>query len=56
MIKKANAEDAEILARLAIRMWEDHTVEELAEDFRGIVGKEDAVCLHEQQPGRTEEL
>ena len=45
MVRKAKAEDAEALAGLAIQMWEDHTIADLADEFRGIVAKEDAVCF-----------
>jgi hypothetical protein len=33
MVKRAKAEDAEILAGLAIQMWEDHTLAELWTSF-----------------------
>ena len=33
MIKRANAEDAEILAALALKMWTDHDPEEMAYEF-----------------------
>ena len=29
MIKRADKKDAEVLARLAIQMWEDHTLDRL---------------------------
>lgn len=45
MIKKAQAADAEILAGLAIQMWEDHDPAELAEEFRDLAEKEDAACF-----------
>ena len=45
MVRKAKAEDAEALAGLAIQMWGDHTIADLADEFRGIVAKEDAVCF-----------
>ena len=45
MIKRANKEDAEVLAGLAIRMWEDHNPTDLAEEFRALVTKDDAVCF-----------
>ena len=45
MVRKAKAEDAEAIAGLAIQMWEDHTIADLADEFRGIVAKEDAVCF-----------
>ena len=45
MIKKAQAADAEILAGLAMQMWEDHDPAELAEEFRDLAEKEDAACF-----------
>ena len=44
-IRRAQVKDAETLALLAIQMWEDHEVAELADEFREIVGKDDAVCF-----------
>lgn len=44
MIKLASKEDALTLAELAIQMWEDNTVEELAEEFAELVSGENAVC------------
>ncbi len=38
MIKKAKAEDAEMLAALALQMWTDHDPENLAEEFHELVG------------------
>ena len=45
MMKRADKKDAEVLARLAIQMWEAHTLADLADKFRKIVEKEDAVCF-----------
>ena len=45
MIKRAEKEDAEILARLAIQMWEDPTLAELEDEFKVITEKEDAACF-----------
>ncbi len=45
MIRRAEKEDAEILARLAIQMWEDHTLAELEDEFKEITEKEDAACF-----------
>jgi aminoglycoside 6'-N-acetyltransferase I len=45
MIKRANAEDTEILAALAIQMWTGHNLEDLAEEFRKLVMNEEAVCF-----------
>ena len=43
MIKRANAEDTEILAALAIQMWTGHNLENLAEEFRKLVMNDEAV-------------
>ena len=45
MIKRAEKEDAEILARLARQMWEDPTLAELEDEFKVITEKEDAACF-----------
>ena len=45
MIRKANEEDADILMRLAIQMWEDHDPEELTNEFRNLLEKDDAVLF-----------
>lgn len=45
MIKRANAEDNEILAALAIQMWTGHNLEDLAELFRKLVMNGEAVCF-----------
>lgn len=45
MIKKAGKEDVFELARLAIQMWEEHEVEELAGEFEALVQSEDATCF-----------
>lgn len=45
MIKRAQGEDAESLAELAIQMWENHEPTELADEFRELVSKDDAVCF-----------
>lgn len=37
MIKKATHKDAETIARLAIQMWNNHTVEELTKEFEDIL-------------------
>lgn len=45
MIRKAKKEDARLLAELAIQMWEDNTVEGLAEDFAELTGSDKAACF-----------
>ena len=52
MIKKTQAADAEILAGLAIQMWEDHDPAELAEEFRDLAEKDDAACFIRYADGR----
>lgn len=45
MIRKATKEDAITLAKLAILMWDDNTVEGLAQDFEELVGSDKAACF-----------
>ena len=45
MIKQAGKEDAFELANLAIQMWEDNEIEELAGEFERLVQKEEAACF-----------
>ena len=45
MIKQAGKEDAFELANLAIQMWEDNEIEELAEHFEGLMASEEAACF-----------
>ena len=52
MIRKAQAEDAESLAELAIQMWEDHDQAELSDEFRELVKREDAVCFIQWLDGK----
>ena len=45
MIKRAAAENAEILAGLAVQMWPDHDPEDMAEEFRKLVMNAEAACF-----------
>ena len=45
MIKRADIEDADVLTALAIRMWTDNDPDELAEEFRQLIKREDAACF-----------
>ncbi|MBR3595995.1 MAG: GNAT family N-acetyltransferase [Clostridia bacterium] len=45
MIVKATKKDTSVLAKLAIQMWSNHTLEELEADFKDIIRKSDAVCF-----------
>lgn len=47
MIRRAKVEDARVVAELAIKMWEAHTVGELEKDFENIIeNKESAVFVY----------
>ena len=45
MIKQAEQADALTLAELAIQMWEDNTISELASEFAEMIGSGDAACF-----------
>ena len=45
MICKATKEDATKIAKLAIQMWEDNIVEDLAEEFAEMVENDEAVIF-----------
>lgn len=45
MIKRADIEDAEIFASLAIQMWQDNNPDELAEEFSGLIQNKNAACF-----------
>ncbi|MBQ6568168.1 MAG: GNAT family N-acetyltransferase [Treponema sp.] len=45
MIQRADSKDAAVLAGLAIQMWDDHAPADLTEEFRELLGKDDAVCF-----------
>lgn len=40
-IKRAGLQDADILAKLAVQMWDSHTLQEMTEDICGTMAKED---------------
>ena len=54
-IYRAEKEDARQIAELAIQMWEDNTVEGLAEEFAGIMEQGGAIFLAEPREAMTEE-
>ena len=45
MIKKADTEDADALAALAIQMWTDHDPDGLKGEFRELIKNEEAACF-----------
>ena len=44
-IRVATFEDAQILAELAIQMWESHTTEELTQEFYEYISKENGTIF-----------
>ena len=42
MILKASKNDIEIIAKLAVRMWDENSVEDLSNEFSALLSKEDA--------------
>ena len=49
MIRKAEMNDAKTVTELAVRLWPEHTVEELEAEFCELLAKDDcAVFLYEQ--------
>ncbi|MGN0443014.1 MAG: aminoglycoside 6'-N-acetyltransferase [Acutalibacteraceae bacterium] len=45
MIKRALLSDADILARLAIKMWDSSSLNELKEDFESVIKSDEGVCF-----------
>lgn len=45
MIKQALKADSALLAELALRMWPDHTFEELRDGFEELIEGEDSACF-----------
>ena len=52
MILRAGIEDAEVLADLAIQMWTDHDLQELAKEFRRLASNDEAVCFIKYADGK----
>ncbi len=52
MIKRADIEDAEALAALAIQMWTDNDPVGLTEEFRELIKNEEAACFLKYIGGR----
>lgn len=45
MIKKAERNDSQILAELAIKMWSDSTFDDLESDFAQTIADKNAICF-----------
>ncbi|MCM1188987.1 MAG: GNAT family N-acetyltransferase [bacterium] len=52
-IRAAGKEDAEIIASLAVQMWKECSVQELADEFTELLGKEDAAIFLLQEQDKS---
>ena len=52
MIRKAEKTDAAVLAELAIQMWNEHTVAELADEFESCLQNDNSACFIKYIDGR----
>lgn len=52
MIRRADTEDADDLAALAIQMWTGHDPAGMAEEFHELIKNEDAACFLKYIDGR----
>ena len=53
MIYKAKREDSPAIARLAIQMWEDNTIEDLAEEIEEIMGSDESAYFLLELDGKA---
>ena len=51
-IRKAGSNDLEAVSALALTLWPEHTPEELAEEMRGLLEKEDCAVFLAERQGR----
>ncbi len=52
MIKKAEIMDSSTLAHMAVKMWQDSSVSQLQEEFKEIIGNDNAVVFIKLVDGR----
>lgn len=52
MIKQACLEDKNVLAQMAVRVWENNDVGELEAEFKGFITSIDAACFLKYADGR----
>ena len=45
MIKQAVLDDRQILAEMAVKIWENNDVVELEKEFEGFITSEDSACF-----------
>ncbi len=50
-IRKAITGDAQVLAKLSIRLWPGHTVKEMEQSFRELLNQPDAACFLAEDKG-----
>ena len=53
MIKLAKPEDSMILAELALKLWEDNSLSEMAHEFEKLIASDTAVCFIQYVDGRA---
>ena len=53
LIKKACLKDKHILAQMAVQVWENNDIAELAEEFEGFITSEDSACFLKYADGRA---
>ena len=53
MIRKAEKHDVKAAAELAVRLWPDHTVEEMAAEYTALLSKEDCAVFLSEQDGEA---
>lgn len=52
LIRQARLEDKNVLARMAVRVWENNEVADLEKEFEGFITSEDSVCYLKYADGR----
>lgn len=45
MIKTASTKDCQTLANLAVKMWSNHTIDELTQTFKNAISKGHTICF-----------
>ena len=53
MIRKAEQTDAREIAHLAVRLWPEHTAEEMEEEFRDLLADADCAVFLSEQNGKA---
>jgi len=53
MVKLAQKEDSRILAEMAIKMWDDNTLSEMANSFDELIASDNAACFIKYVEGKA---